>query len=79
MRNLLSVIIYIAILVMLAFTFAPLVIFALILGFLYTVYTRYKLNKEVQKVRSIQEEMDKYEEPKENLAIIEAEYEEKTR
>lgn len=79
MRNLLSVIIYIAILVILAFTFAPFVILALILGFLYTVYTRYKLNKEVQKTRSIQEEMDKYEEPKENLAIIEAEYEEKTR
>ena len=79
MRDVLSTIIFIAILIGLANIFAPLIIVALICGFIYTVIQRVKLNTEIKQEEKIQEEFQQFEEPKTNLEIIEAEYEEQTR
>lgn len=79
MRDILSIFIFIVILIALANIFAPLIIVALICGFIYTVIQRSKLNKIIKEEEKIQEEFQQFEEPKANLEIIEAEYEEKTR
>ncbi|MBE6114545.1 MAG: hypothetical protein E7191_05645 [Erysipelotrichaceae bacterium] len=71
-------IVIIAIVIFLAYTFAPLIIFVLAAGFLYTVYTRYQESKNTVNV-SKQEDLSQYEERKSDLEILEAEYEEKSR
>lgn len=79
MRELINVLIMVALITILAFTFAPLILVVLVIGLIYTIYTRYKISKAIKEEVRIQEEFDRYEEPKENLAVIEAEYEEKTK
>ncbi|MBR3693393.1 MAG: hypothetical protein IKL88_02585 [Erysipelotrichales bacterium] len=71
-------IVIIAVVIFLAYTFAPLIIFVLAAGFLYTVYTRYQESKNTVNV-SKQEDLSQYEERKSDLEILEAEYEEKSR
>lgn len=71
-------IVIIAIVIFVAYTFAPVILFVLAAGFLYTVYTRYQESKNTINV-SKQEDFSNYEERKKDLEILEAEYEEKSR
>ena len=73
MRDVLSVFVFIVILIALANIFAPLIIVALVCGFIYTVIQRSKLNKLIKEEEKIQKEFQQFEEPKANLEIIEAE------
>lgn len=79
MRDILSIIIFVGILFFLANIFAPLIIVALVCGFIYTVIQRYQIKKVIKNEEKIKEEFQRFEEPKSNLEIIEAEVEEKTR
>ena len=75
MNNALRVLVIIGIVLILIKIFAPLLVLALIAGFLYTVYTRYQESKSVN-ISS--QDFTKYEEVKKDLEVLEAEYEEKS-
>lgn len=79
MRDILSIIVFVGILFALANVFAPLIIVALVCGFIYTAIQRFKIKKVIRNEEKIMEEFQQFEEPKRDLEIIEAEVEEKTR
>lgn len=57
----------------------PFIIFAIICGVLYTVYSRYQYKKRVMEAIKVQMEFEeKFETPRKDLEVIDAEYKERS-